>query len=285
VAAFTVAGLSRDDRHGRSAAVRQSAGRLHESEAFDSCPARVPTRPRLDDLAIRKVSASKMQFAHALPMHLAQIICATMLVMEAESEAIGQRLKQARIARGFLSAARAARRFHWNVTSYQQAENGTRPPSRRRAAEYAKKFRISLEWLLTGAGKRDDTSRNVVPLVGYVGAGAALNYFDVGQGPFDEVIAPPEAAPKTVAVEVRGDSMRQMAQDGWLLYYEERRQPVTDDLIGKLCVVGLSNGKVLVKTLQKGSKPRRFHLLSSNADPMFDQSVAWAAEVIWIKPR
>lgn len=124
-----------------------------------------------------------------------------------------------------------------------------------------------------------------VPLVGVVEAGNTLVLYADGQGPLGEVEAPPNATRSTVAVEVRGDSMRGIAENGWIVYYDDRREPVTDDLLGgRICIVGLADGRVLVKKLQRGSGPNRFHLYSESAEPLFDQEVSWAAKVTWIKP-
>ena len=125
-----------------------------------------------------------------------------------------------------------------------------------------------------------------VPLAGLVGAGAELVFFHHEAGNhLDEIEAPPASSASMVAVQVKGDSMRGSADEGFILYYEDRREPVTDDLIGHLCVVGLPDGRVMVKKLQKGRFPGLFHLYSSNSDPIFDQQVDWAAKVAWIKPR
>jgi transcriptional regulator with XRE-family HTH domain len=126
---------------------------------------------------------------------------------------------------------------------------------------------------------------DTVPLLGLVGAGAQLVFNHETHGPFDEVDPPPESSGSVVAVEVKGDSMLPSAENGDLLYYEDRREPVTDDLLNRLCVIGLPDGRVMVKKLQRGRSPGLFHLYSSNGDPIFDQPVAWAARVTWIKPR
>lgn len=131
----------------------------------------------------------------------------------------------------------------------------------------------------------DSRVASTVPLVGYVGAGAQVNLFADGQGPFGEVEMPPGGSAKTVAVEVRGDSMAGLADDRWIIYYEDRREPVTEDLLGRLCVVGLADGRVLVKKLALGRLVGRFDLYSTQGTPLFDQDVLWAAAVEWIKPR
>jgi hypothetical protein len=74
-----------------------------------------------------------------------------------------------------------------------------------------------------------------ISIVGYVGAGGQVAYGE-GQGPFGEAPMPPkDATARTVAVVIRGDSMAPLA-DGWTVYYDDRRDPPTEDLFGKLCV-------------------------------------------------
>lgn len=214
--------------------------------------------------------------------HMTAVHCAH---MTDEATRIGQRLREARMARGFASAAEAARRFHWNITSYQQAENGTRPPSRTRIAEYARKLKVSVNWLLTGAGTRDDTELSTVPMIGFVGADALVTFLGGAQRMQHEVLAPPKATARTVALEIRGDSLRKHAQDGWLVYYEDHKEPMSESLLDKLCVIGLSDGSVMVRKIQKGSRSGLFHLLSSETDPVFDQKIIWASEIVWLKPR
>lgn len=124
-----------------------------------------------------------------------------------------------------------------------------------------------------------------VPVVGYVGAGGQVAYAE-GQGPFGEVPMPPiEAGSDTVAVVVRGDSMAGQLEDGWVVYYDNRRDPPTDELFGKLCVIGLEDGRVLIKKMVPGRRPGCFDLYSLNASPLLDQRVSWAAKVSWIAPK
>lgn len=62
-----------------------------------------------------------------------------------------KRLEQARINRGFRTAKDAARFFDWKYETYIQHEQGIRGIPRA-AARYAKAFRVSEAWLLTGEG-------------------------------------------------------------------------------------------------------------------------------------
>lgn len=123
----------------------------------------------------------------------------------------------------------------------------------------------------------------VVNLVGYVAAGAQAHFGD-GQGPFDEVDAPDGATDKTVAVEIRGESLGALF-DQWLVFYDDVHDPPRRELIGKLCVVGLSDGRILVKKLIKGQLPKTFTLLSNVEPPIHDVYVDWAARVKTMRPR
>lgn len=128
------------------------------------------------------------------------------------------------------------------------------------------------------------SSKRMAKLRGFVGAGATIIPFGDGQGPFGEVEMPPDGTDATVAVEVRGDSMGAEAANGSTIYYDDRREPPTEDLFGRLCVIGLADERVMVKRLVRGRKPGHYDLYSTNGEPLLDQPVIWAARVTWIKP-
>lgn len=130
----------------------------------------------------------------------------------------------------------------------------------------------------------EDESPNTVRLVGYVGAGAEAHFYDNGQGEFGPVKAPSDATKDTVAVEVRGDSLGPLF-DRWLVYYDDRRSPVTPDMLGVLCVVWLNDERVLVKRIRQSRTPGLFHLESNTEQTIYDVAIAWAAKVTDMKPR
>jgi phage repressor protein C with HTH and peptisase S24 domain len=121
-----------------------------------------------------------------------------------------------------------------------------------------------------------------VDVVGYVGAGGQVAYSD-GQGPFEQVPAPPNVTATMVALRVKGDSMAPMIGDGWLVYYD-RHEAGQEIVTGKPYVVGLADGRVLVKKLVHGRRNGCYDLYSVNADPMLDQPVTWIARVKAIIP-
>lgn len=157
---------------------------------------------------------------------------------------------------------------------------------------------VSLDWLAYGAGEkptkdnlrpiiRSEEERNRVPLLGYVRAGAAAYYYADADNPLDWVPPIDDGTDDTVAVQIQGESLGSFF-DQWLVYYDEVRSPVTPDLIGKLCVVGLMDDRVVVKKIRrsKSKDPRLFDLISNNGmDDITDVEIVWAARVKHMAPR
>lgn len=137
---------------------------------------------------------------------------------------------------------------------------------------------------LTGSNAPRPGAPLQVPVVGYVGAGAEAVLYADGQGPFDEVPAPPGATDKTVSVEIRGTSLGELF-DTWLVYYDDLRDPPGGNQIGRLCVCGLADGRILVKKLKRGQIAGHFTLVSNTEPPIYDVLVDWAAIVTNMTPR
>lgn len=187
-----------------------------------------------------------------------------------------QNLRRARKARG-LTLERLAEALDTSKGYLSDMESGKRSiPSGPMLERLAAALQIPAAELL-----REDAT---VPVVGYVGAGAEAHYYADGDGGLGQVEAPPGARPSTVAVEIRGESLGPLF-DGWLAFYDEARTPVTPDLIGELCVVGLPDGRVLIKRLKPTPDPARFHLLANTEAPLLDQQVTWAARVLTMRPK
>jgi phage repressor protein C with HTH and peptisase S24 domain len=140
---------------------------------------------------------------------------------------------------------------------------------------YGRIFKRSPGWLLTGQG---DTGPRKTRLVGKVGAGAQV--VPIGDPTEEEIDLPPGASVRAVGVRVEGDSMHPRYFPGEKLFYLREDTPPAE-LVGKECVVQLKDGRMMVKILRKGSKPRLFNLESWNAPTMRDQAVEWAAAVRW----
>lgn len=193
-----------------------------------------------------------------------------------------ERLRRARIAAGYDGPKEAAESLGVSRSTYTQHENGTRGFTRKTAVQYAKKFKVSLDWLLDGRGPQGprDLERN--RLLGRVGAGAEVHRFPEGATHLGDSNLPTDL-PAGNVVEIEGDSQYPL-QPGWLIVYGPENQGVSDNLIGKLCVVQVLDGPTLLKTLKKGSKKGVFRLESWNAPPREDVKLEWAAMVVDIRP-
>ena len=159
----------------------------------------------------------------------------------------------------------------------EKLEKGEREMTRPWAERLAPHLGVSPEFLVFSKGRRSS-------VVGYAAAGGDGLTFADGQGPFEEVDAPLWATDRTVAVRIRGNSLG-VHFNGWLAFYDDRRDPPDESLIGRLCICGLVGGRVVIKTMRQGSGKRFFHLESITEPTMFDQQVEWAAEVREMRPR
>lgn len=193
----------------------------------------------------------------------------------------GENLRAARKALGW-SQERLAQEAAMDSKGYISAlEAGKRPiPPGRTLEALANALGVTVSDLIG----RADAAGATVPVVGYVQAGAEAILFAEGQGPFDEVPAPHNATARTVALQSRGESLGPLLAE-WLVYYDDVRSPITPDMYGQLCVLGLPDGRVVVKQLKPAGASGRFHLISQNEGPMLDQEVVWGAVVTAMTPR
>lgn len=127
--------------------------------------------------------------------------------------------------------------------------------------------------------------RKTVKLKGYVGAGSEAHFYALADEEYEEVLAPANGTDRTVAVEIKGTSMGPHLVS-WLVYYDDIHSPVAESLIGKLCVVGLADDRILIKKIQRG-RNGTYRLLSNHPDePVIeDAEIEWAAPVTSMAPR
>jgi len=71
----------------------------------------------------------------------------------------------------------------------------------------------------------------------------------------------------------------------WYVFYDDVHRPMTPDLIGQLCVVGLTDGRVLIKQVQRGRGEGLYTLHSATEKPIADVKIEWAARVNSISRR
>lgn len=196
------------------------------------------------------------------------------------------RLRQARLDAGHDSAAAAAEAFGWNRNTYASNENGNAPFSYRKAKDYAAAFGVSAEWLYDAAGPVRASQRvGYVPILGRVGANPeGVVLFATGQEAGDLAPIPPGGTDKAAALRVVGHSMRGLADDGALIYFEDQRTPPTPDMLGHVVVVEIDTDEVLVKRLLRGSRSGLFDLESVAGPTRQDARLRWAAHITAIIP-
>lgn len=183
----------------------------------------------------------------------------------------------------------------------KEAAGKSHVPRADKLAALAQQLATTPEWLLTGRGIEDldeipegtahidseailpNRERPTVPVSGYVSAGAQAIFIPLPAGELDRVVAPPNATDQTIALEIRGESLGEMF-DRWLVFYDEVRSPVTPDMIGKVCVVGLPDGRILVKKVKR-ARDGLYDLLSNNAEPIRSVAIEWAARVKHMGPH
>ena len=176
----------------------------------------------------------------------------------------GQRLRNAR-EKSFRSARAAALALGVPVSTYGAHERAQMPGGRdygpEEARYYARWFDVTPEWLLTGLGHLsvetgaetwpepedwEKPTRHLVPLVGYVAAGYEAHYYDHFPARLEEMEDPRLGAEGTHLFELRDHGFGP-AFDRWRVYFEEICRPVTPDLIGFFCVIGLDDGRIVLR--------------------------------------
>lgn len=125
----------------------------------------------------------------------------------------------------------------------------------------------------------------MVKVKGYVGAGAVAHFYAVSDEDYEEVPAPEGANDQTVAVEIRGRSFGPL-MNTWLVFYDDVRSPVTSDLIGQVCVVGLPDDRILIKEIHRNPRGG-FDLISNDTKEadIVGVEIEWAARVTSMRPR
>lgn len=196
---------------------------------------------------------------------------------------LSDRIKRLRTAKG-MTQAEFADLLNTTQGTVARWEKGS-APKHDALASLAGVAGTSVEHFLGKPMRHEDSPD--IQVVGYVGAGAAVYaYDDFSHGDGLETVDRPEFVKgRAVAVEVKGDSLIPVAEDGWRLIYTGEQSIIEADVLNRLCVVRLTDGRTLVKRVVRGSKPERYHLLSTNAPMIEDVEIDWAARVRAIIPN
>lgn len=169
-----------------------------------------------------------------------------------------------------------------SVSQLSRYESGKRDPSLAHLSAIADHFGLTVGDLVEPETDHDP-DEDTLPVVGYVGAGAVYVPFEQSDE-LDRISRPDWANENTVVAEIRGDSLGSLF-DRWLVFFDQVNAAPTSEMVGKLCVVGLADRRVMVKKLTRGEVKGLFTLLSNYEPPIYDVAVEWCAIVRHMAPR
>mgnify|MGYP000851157810 CR=1 FL=1 len=148
-----------------------------------------------------------------------------------EREERAARLVEARKDAGFRGPQAVADRFGFNVNTYKAHEAGRNGFGIADAKEYAKAFKVSLNWLNFGIGSKDDPDEPVemkeVKLISWGSAGALVQP-ETSISPEDLEYAPTvfttdlDASGDWIALRVDGDSMNRISPHDSIIFVNRR---------------------------------------------------------------
>ena len=170
----------------------------------------------------------------------------------ADDTEIGQRLKEARKAAGFKTAKAAAESLGVAYPTYSQHENGTRGIVRE-ADLYARRFKVSLDWLMRGKGA----------------------------GPSHEIGSPPEESPQDFSRSKPNASFppryQSFAGDGYI--------PLLGQTIGgpngRFILNGAEVGRLFVPPMLEGVEGAyAVRVYGTSMEPRYV-----AGETVWLNPH
>lgn len=204
-----------------------------------------------------------------------------------KSKSQGERLAEARRARGFETAKDAAKYFGWPYATYSQHERGERGLRKDAAETYAKNLRVSPSWLMLGEGTmKSQNGPEEIPIYGKAGAREVVNLIESDDHTPIDTVTPLRAEDGFHAVIVDGSSMLPTYRDGDFLFFR-RSGEITESIIGRDCIVITDKARVYVKRVTKGSGKGKYDLLSyaPEIDPIKDVRLKSAWPVEWIRRK
>jgi repressor LexA len=193
--------------------------------------------------------------------------------------AMGNKLKSLREERGW-THEKAAEEMGVSRSQFIKLERGERRMTIDYVNQAAKAFGIR------AADVIDDPEENVVPLMGYIGAGSEIlpEFEQIPPEGLDQIHVPFPLPDDMIALEVRGDSMLPVYKDGHVvIVYAEQKRPLSA-FYGEEAAVRTSDGRRFLKTIMKGSNGH-VTLTSFNAAPIENVGLEWIGEIFAAIPR
>lgn len=193
-----------------------------------------------------------------------------------------ERLVAARRHAKFGSAADAAKALGVNYATYAGHENGSSGFKAKTGELYARRFKVSFEWLMSGRGSMLATTSDVraVRVVAHVQAGDWAESWEWPYSDQYDVAVPndPEyAGVQLFAAETRGPSMNRRWPEGTVVVFVDNYQLEESPIPGKRYVVERTRAdgrrEHTVKTLHR-DESGQFWLIPESTDPLFQSPIS-----------
>jgi SOS-response transcriptional repressor LexA len=192
--------------------------------------------------------------------------CTTVSGHNVRMEQPKDRLRQAREEFGLASPAEASRAFPRDINQHTLTshENGNRELSKKAAAKYAKLFKRDAGWLLYGREEQPADQTILVPVLSRVSAGNLRHQQGITANDIERHIKIADLHNGIwYALEVEGDSMDRVAQDGATILFNQSEDKLLD---GKYYIFALETGETTFKRYRRS--PPRLQPFSTNPDHM-----------------
>jgi hypothetical protein len=120
------------------------------------------------------------------------------------------------------------------------------------------------------------------PIIGYVGENSRIHFYSVARSQLDDAESPKNPTDKTVGLEILGSTI---GPRKWIVFYDEVREPLTPDLIGQPCVVGIVGDEMYVGEVRAAKSPGLYNIGPFGSESVKNAKVTWGARVRLIGPR
>jgi hypothetical protein len=178
-----------------------------------------------------------------------------------------------------ISQRQLAKRIDLDPAAVSNMLQGKRRMTMDEAKAIAEHLLVPVTEVMRQAGIDVTDDVRKVPVAGHVGPGSVVTLMP--HGTHDQAIAPADVPSGSFAVQTR---IVTSSSDGWLYFVSGIQQPPSE-LLDRLSVVALTDGRLLSAILRRGYKQRLFNLvLLPEGGVLENQEVAWAAHVLWIQP-
>ncbi len=184
------------------------------------------------------------------------------------------------LARIGMSQRTLAKRIGVDPAAISYMLGGRRKMTMDDAQKIAQELQLPVTEVMRQAGIEvlDDVRK--VPVAGYIGNGSVVTLLP--KGTHDTAMAPPDVPSGSFALQVR---MVQTTFDGWLYFVSGMQEP-PEQTMDRLCLVAVEDGRLLQGIIRRGYKRDLYNLVLSpdGGAVLENQSIAWAARVLWIQP-